>query len=422
MSTLNIEDIILSEDQQKALDDICDFIHDPKHHVFVLAGFAGTGKSTLVRKILDHLPKFLKTVQLVNPNYDPMPVKLTATTNKACEALSHITGEPVVTIHSHLGLRLNTDWKTGENTLVADKAKTAYSQIIFIDEASFIDKKLLRHIFDFTENCKIIFMGDPAQLAPVKSNETPVFKLKYPGAKLTEVMRQAADNPIIRLATLFRVAVETETMVNPDDLDMIDDEHIKVVDRDTFNEMVKAEFTRPDWKFADSKVLAWTNRRVIEYNHFVREFVKGDPDFEIGDMAVVNQFCQVGKTNFKTDQMVTITDIVESEVYGCPGKTFTLDDKVEMFMPLSLEHRRAASKRASDSENYSMVVTISQSWVDLRAAYACTINKSQGSTYGKVFIDLDDIGMCRQKDQVNRMLYVGFSRPRHELVITGDLR
>lgn len=60
-------------------------------------------------------------------------------------------------------------------------------------------------------------------------------------------------------------------------------------------------------------------------------------------------------------------------------------------------------------------------WIDLRAAYACTINKAQGSTYDKVFIDLDDIKKCNSGNQIARMLYVGVSRARLIVYLCGDL-
>jgi ATP-dependent exoDNAse (exonuclease V) alpha subunit len=64
---------------------------------------------------------------------------------------------------------------------------------------------------------------------------------------------------------------------------------------------------------------------------------------------------------------------------------------------------------------------IDQSWIDLRAAYAQTINKSQGSTYDKVFIDLDNVSRCHVGDQIARMMYVGVSRARSQVIFTGDL-
>lgn len=423
-TTINIEDIELSEDQQNAQDQFCAFLVDPDKPVFVLKGYAGTGKSTLVAVLLNHLPKFQKLQQLIDPTFEVMDVELTATTNKACDALSQMTGEVVTTIHSLLGLRLHTDFKTGVQSLVADKARYVYNKLIFIDEASYLDRKMLRYIFEFTKNCKIVFMGDPAQLTAVMTSDTPAFNLNYPEASLEKIMRQAAGNPIIELATRFRHAVNTDEW--PDEVgDLIDGQAIQYMERNDFNEAVKAEFCRDDWKFSDSKVLAWTNKRVIEYNNFIREHAKGEPELQVGDYAQVNKQCSVVKnkvtTTYRTDQTALITHIEEAMEYATPGKLFTLDGRAAFFMPLSLDHRKEAFKRAQEEENYNMVLHITERWIDLRAVYACTVNKSQGSTYGKAFIDLDDISRCRNRGQTARMLYVAFSRARYELVLTGDL-
>lgn len=418
MST-NIEDIVLSQDQQGAMDKICDFVADPKQAVFVLAGFAGTGKSTLVSYLLDFMPKFTKTLAKFNPDYEPMEMKLTATTNKACEALASITGSEVVTIHSLLKLRLAYDAK-GDAHLSSSKAQVVYNKIIFIDEASFIDRELLGYIFEYTEGCKIIFMGDSAQLAPVNSANTPVFDLDYPSAALTQVRRQPEGNPIIELATLFRLAVSTGNW--PTEVaHLIDGEHIKHMNRDEFNEAVLAEFTRDDWRFSDSKILAWTNRKGVQYNNYVREHAKGCPELEVDDYAIVNAFCSMGKCALKTDQTVQITAIEPGHDWETPGRWYEINHQEKFFMPDSLEDRKAALKRATVDDNGRMMFAIKQNWIDLRAMYACTVNKSQGSTYNKAFIDLDDIGSCRNKNTLARMLYVAFSRARYELVLTGDL-
>ncbi len=419
MST-NIEDITLSEDQQKAMDDICSFVADPEQAVFVLSGYAGTGKSTLVSYIMDFLPNYIKTLQAFNPGFQPLETVLTATTNKACEALAQITGEEVCTIHSLLKLRLAYDAR-GNASLHDDKAQTVYRKLIFIDEASFIDRQVLGYIFEYTNDCKIIFMGDPAQLAPVKSADTPVFILNYPGAKLETVMRQAAGNPIIELATLFRHAVNTGEW--PEDVGhLIDGTFIQHMNRVEFNEAVLSEFTRPDWKFADSKVLAWTNARGVQYNQYIREHAKGEPELQVDDYAIVNKYCTMDRMTLRTDQMVQITKIENGEDFGVEGKWYELDSKVSLFMPNSLADRKAAEKRAISEDNGKMIFAVNQNWVDLRAAYACTVNKSQGSTYGKAYVDLDDIGSCRNKNTLARMLYVGFSRARTNLILTGDLR
>jgi ATP-dependent exoDNAse (exonuclease V) alpha subunit len=90
-------------------------------------------------------------------------------------------------------------------------------------------------------------------------------------------------------------------------------------------------------------------------------------------------------------------------------------------MPESRQEWKDAIKEARELEDFEAVQEMTEEWIDLRAAYSCTINKSQGSTYDKVFIDLDDLKKCRDTNQLARMLYVGVSRARNNVYLTGDL-
>ena len=77
--------ITLTPDQQNALEQFTQFLTDPSEQVFVLEGYSGTGKTTLVKTLLDQLPKLMKAARLINPNVQRYDVELTATTNKAAE-------------------------------------------------------------------------------------------------------------------------------------------------------------------------------------------------------------------------------------------------------------------------------------------------------------------------------------------------
>lgn len=413
-----VEQFVLTEDQQNAMNAFIQFLADPIETVFVLSGYSGCGKSTFVRVLLDRLPAVMKTVKLINPSYPDYELELSATTNKAAENLSNISGTQAKTIHSLLGLRVSTDYTTGMTTLRPSKAAKIENTIIFIDEASYIDRQLLDYIFKLTENCKIVFIGDPAQLTPVKSSGTPVFNAGFSGAALNEVVRQAAGNPIIDLSTKFRNTVNTGEFFSftPDG------QVIQYLQRSDFNEAIGKEFTRADWKYQDSKILAWTNKCVIGFNHYVRNLVKGDPDFQVGDYAVCNSFISVNRSNIKTDQLVLINDIgMDTVVHGVPGNYFTLDHAHYVFHPKSFQERNDRLKKAKSESDFGLVAEIESTWIDLRAAYACTINKSQGSTFDRVFIDLDDIRRCNSGDQIARMLYVAVSRARYQVFLTGDL-
>ena len=409
--------ITLTTDQQAALDKFVGFLTHPKEPVFVLSGYSGTGKSTLTKVILDKYEGILKIARLINPKVKEMAVALTATTNKAAEALAYVTGKPAQTIHALLGLIVKTDYTTNVTTLKSRTKTLVEDHLIFIDEASYVDKNLLDLIFKCTHNCKIVFMGDPAQLTPVKSTHTPVFACNFPGAHLSQVVRQAEGHPIIDLSTKFRETVNTGVFFSfkPDGT------AVTHMSRADFDAAVELEFNKPNWNYKDSKVLAWTNKCVINYNHAIRDSVKGDPDFQVGDYAICNKYVGDGSKSLKTDQMVQITEISDpSEVSGVVGHYFTLDHTTTLFSPASLAAKNARIKLARAQDDYALIESIENRWIDLRAAYACTINKSQGSTFDRVFIDLDDISRCNSGDQIARMLYVGVSRARHQVILTGD--
>lgn len=409
--------ITLTTGQQAAMDSFTEFLANPNEPVFVLKGYSGTGKSTLVRHLLDHLPSLLKTVKLLCPSLPEYEVALTATTNKAAETLSQITGSSVSTIHSFLGLRVQTDYTTGQTNLIPKDSDQIEQHIIFIDEASYVDKSLLTIISRKTKNCKIVFMGDPAQLTPVKSSTTPVFDANFIGAELTQVVRQAEGNPIIELSTKFR-----ETVTSGEFFSFTPDGHSIVhLDRDSFYKEIEKEFTRANWSYQDSKILGWTNKCVVGYNHYVRDLVQGDPDLKPGDYAVCNKFITVNRNTVKTDQLVLVTSIAPAQQYGVQGKMVGIDGKFAVFMPNSLSEKKARLAQAKTEKNYDIVEKIESGWVDLRAAYACTINKAQGSTFDRVYIDLDDISKCNMGDQIARMLYVAVSRARHQVFLVGDI-
>lgn len=422
---MNFDNIVLTADQTNALDSIYSFIGDPAETVFVLEGYSGCGKSTLVSLFLERLPAYMKTLRLIDPSAKEYEVVLTATTNKAAENLAHITGQEVRTIHSYLGLRVDQNFQTGVTKLTPRNATTQTGAIVIIDEASKVDRDLLALIFQRTSQCKILFVGDPAQLIQFGTTSAPVFTAKFPGAALTQVVRQPKPeggleeiHPITALATQFRDTVNGGAWptFKPDGF------HIQHMSREDFLAEAEKEFGRPNWRHADSKMLAWTNRCVIGLNHYLRNLIKGDPDFQVGDYAICNSFIAAGKKALKTDQLVEITSISDDVVVlGVLGNRFTVDHTAEFFMPKTLASKNLRLREAKSSGDYDAVAKIETTWIDLRAANASTVDKAQGSTHDKVFIDLDDVAKCNSGNQLARMMYVGVSRARHHVYLTGDL-
>jgi hypothetical protein len=225
-------------------------------------------------------------------------------------------------------------------------------------------------------------------------------------------------HPITALAEKFRHTVNTgewPTFVP-------DGKHIIYLGKDDFLKSIEQEFTRPDWRYRDSKILGWTNKCVIGYNQYVRNQVKGDPNLQAGDYAICNSFVTQGKSSVKTDDLVLISHISDDITkLGVLGNDIQVNGSMTFFMPKSLESKNARLRKAKTAEDFRVVATIETNWIDLRPAFSNTINKAQGSTYDAAYIDLDDVSRCNNGDQLARMMYVGVSRARHRLILTGDL-
>ena len=249
-----MSELTLTKGQQAGYEAFVQYIMNVLETVFVVEGYSGTGKTTLVQTILDRLPEILSAAKAAGSSDGPKwELLLTATTNKAAEAFAHITGADVRTIHNALGLRVHKDYSTGKTSLIArSNAEPLENTILVIDEASYIDHDLLQLIFERTTNCKIIFIGDPAQLLTVGCLKAPVFSSNFKTAKLTEVVRQTEGNPIIELATSFRDTVNKGEFFSfkPDGV------NIQYLSRDQFEEAILNEFDDPEWTHNQSKVLA----------------------------------------------------------------------------------------------------------------------------------------------------------------------
>lgn len=406
----------LTTDQLSAEEALLNFLSSDAK-CFVLKGHAGTGKTTLIKHLINSFKLKEKLLKVIDPKYIEKEWALTATTNKAAEALGIATNLDTTTIHSLLDIKVGSDYTTGQNYTYRRKdAEIKNNLIIVIDECSYIDSKLLGLINQATfPSCKIIFMGDPSQLTPVRSNEVPVFNQNYPSATLSQVVRQDATNPIQEICANFRKTIQESVGFPKISLSA----EIVHLDRETFDAEVTKEFSRPDWKQGDSKILAWRNKTVQQYNTAVFKHINNRSEFKKGDYVLNNHFV----SGLKAD-----TEYMIEKCYACTAYNDTKGFNVQvvgksqhLFLPKNIKDYEKAKKKALKDGDSARVQEIMEEWVDLRPSYACTVNKSQGSTYNKVFIDLNDLGKCKDALQLARLLYVAISRARYQVIFTGDL-
>ena len=396
----------------------------------IISGAGGVGKTFLMSHLIDTiLPNYQNTCKMLGMPIQYSDVVMTATTNKAAEVLAVATKRPTQTIHSFLGLRVQDNFSTGESTIAKTKKWKIHTDlIIFLDEASMTDRKLLTITRESTLNCKLIYVGDHCQLTPVKETVSPVFSQRLSMHVLTEPMRNSGQPALMALCNQFRNTVETGQFspitLTPGVIDLVDLTELQA-------EIDKA-FIDAD---TDAKILAYTNNRVNDYNDYIRELRGLTDTYTVGEHLVNNSAVDMGrdKKMLSVEERVTITKLseytnfidiapdVQLEVRYATLTNDFLTTYTDVPLPENKEHYQALIKHYQKVKNWVTYFKLKNEFPDLRPCDACTVHKSQGSTYDTVFIDLDNIGSCHNQDQVARMLYVAISRARNRIFLFGKL-
>lgn len=169
-----------SSQQDEALSQVGKWLKNSDEQVFRLFGFAGTGKTTLAVHFADHVDG---------------DVVFGAFTGKAAAVMRSKGCREATTIHSMI-YRSREDDDGGPLFVINQKSPAATADLIIIDECSMVDADLGRDLLSF--GTKVLVLGDPAQLPPVRGGG--FFTETEPDMMLTEVHRQARDNPIIHLS------------------------------------------------------------------------------------------------------------------------------------------------------------------------------------------------------------------------------
>lgn len=186
-------DLVYSPLQERAIDAIVNWYGDAGgKQEFLLYGYAGTGKSTVVSEAVNRLRE----------KYKISNIPIGVYTGKAAHVLRKKGNANAQTIHSMIYL-CKEDEETGELHFILNPiGAAAMADLIILDECSMIDQIMARDLMGFGK--RILILGDPGQLPPV--NGEGAFN-REPDFFLDEIHRQAAESPIIRLATMARQGI-----------------------------------------------------------------------------------------------------------------------------------------------------------------------------------------------------------------------
>lgn len=464
-----------TKDQAKAYDDLIKFIQDDYNEndcKRALTGAAGTGKTYLVKALIK------------NCGYSYSTIGLAAPTHKACRVLGESIDIPNVninTLQSDLGLRLNFDVEKFDiNNPPFDpkgRIKIGEYKLYIIDESSMINRSLLMFVEKVCKSnkCKIIYIGDASQLAPVNEKYSAAFK----GIKtyaLNQIVRQGDDNPISHLLDLLRYDIQHKSFTfleyihrNPSKFNEDYTKGYQVCNSQEFETIVYNNFNDEELtrNIDFCKIIAYTNNTVSAWNKFVRDAIIKDADksvitkndLVISYVTIVNQF---NDSIIKNSEEYILKDVVNyvhpkyqlkgfmvrfTAIHGGYNTTplFILDHKdpatIKMYIALSRnlidEAKNAPVKlRAQRWKEYyefkesclllTNILTNTGSIMfgrDLDYGFALTSHKSQGSTFDTTFVDVRDIVYDKyghpynDAEEINRRLYVACSRSKNKLYL-----
>lgn len=424
----------LNSEQEAAATGFFQFLFDPSKREMGITGPGGVGKTFLLGHMSDKImPEYFNTCKLMGMEPEYETVFMTSTTNKAAEILSLDCNRPTGTIQSFLRLKVQEDFSTGRSNLVKRNDWTVHENVIlFVDECSMIDTPLRRVIHEGTQNCKIVYVGDHCQLAPVMEKISPVFvDPDIDWYQLSQPMRTNVPE-LHALNQQLRQTVETGEFrpirLHPGIIDWFTDEQMAFA--------IQQEFVQ-NQQDINARVLAYTNKRVIEYNDEIR-FMRQLPDeFTVGEWLVNNSVVHLPKYLLSVEEEVEILSIkpksnhlyidtfdgedvyiecLETDIRTKLGRTFT-----NVLLPRDRMHFAAMCKWLAGRKRWGQLYGLKDKALDLRQRDSSTFHKAQGSSLNTVYIDVGNLSTCHNPDQAARMLYVGASRARKHVVFYGQL-
>ena len=413
MSSVN-----LTPEQEDVIYNMHVLINDPDNNFMVVDGSAGTGKTTVISEIRNSLQTMS---DMVGENFD---FHLCATTNKAVEVLASSVQCEVSTIFSLLGIRIHPEYKTPIFPKLG-KIKIA-NALVVVDEYSYISQDLLDFLLEIAHplGLKFVFFGDECQLAPVKHTYIPVADEGFLTVKLTKLLRQKSEDMQEINDKLKQFVIDN---VFPTGLlSQTDNVRIYSVDEGDlfFTNLLTA------LENGNAKFVSYTNKRVSAVNKELFKFIKQRTNFAKGDVLINNKYKMLSKDcTVKTEQSIIVSSardaqfVLEAEegfnkahaVTGQWIKSSSLSK--EVFVPNSPNLFKLQDSPAITTYSRKK---IENEWLDLRPEYACTVHKSQGSTYSEVFLDLSDFSFVKDKE-LSRLLYVALTRSKDKIHIFGEL-
>jgi hypothetical protein len=431
--------VTLSPSQQKACTAFRAFLRHPTKKEFLLAGYAGTGKSFLVKYLLELAWDEYKLARLIAPKILPPNFIYSATTNKAVSVLKDMLGvSKGSTIHRTLGLAVRNNFSEGTTSLwEKNDPEDLRDSLLIIDEGSMINQELhgfIKKLTNSVKTCKVLYVGDSYQLPPVNENMCAIFNSIEDRYFLTDIQRQAADSPIITFSHKFREVLDDPSV----DWPLFPSNGSSIIHHTspiTWHAALKNAYLKRH-KPNDCKIIAWSNERVRNYNKWIRKQLGYTEPFEVDEILLCNDTLTdaSGQIRAVTDSLYKVLSSEPDTQKGIEGHQLVLTrgrDYLSIFQPTNwgqanrlMRNLAKEAKAATEGKGdiWKSFWEIKNEWGDFRPLHAQTVHKSQGSTYNEVFVDIDDIGSNPTWYEIARLLYTAITRASTKVHLYGNIR
>jgi exodeoxyribonuclease-5 len=410
--------------QKKVTELLSDYISRPADGtIFILNGYAGTGKTTLVSAFVGALRGIgIKPVLL-------------APTGRAAKVFSHISGEKAYTIHKKIYRQKSL---SAESSFALD-FNPEKNACFIVDEASMLANStgegqifgsgaLLDDLVTYVnkgQNCRLVLVGDNAQLPPVGSDRSPALDARAMSvygdvvyASMDDVVRQGAESGILFNATLVRMMIENDITEIP--LFRTSFTEIGMLDGSNFTEKLEECYSR--YGRDETIVITRSNKRANRFNDNIRRFVLGaEEEIESGDMLMVvkNNYHFAERDPDSPMNFIANGDIARlrrlrrfEELYGFRFADAVLEfpdyDGYEAECKILLDTIYSDSPSLTREESNRLFYAVEEDYADIgdkrkrykeirandhfnaiqvKFAYAITGHKAQGGQWSAVFID-----------------------------------
>ena len=442
-----------TKEQKAVLEDLSEFISTlGSRSIFLLKGYAGTGKTTLISSLVKSLPSVGKRSALLAP------------TGRAAKVLAKYSKRKASTLHKKI-YWIRTS-KNG-NTFITLKENLHTNTIFIVDEASMIPEDLndslskrslledlIKYVYEGID-CKLILIGDTAQLPPVHLDVSPAldeenldkkYQKQIISKELKEVVRQEKNSLVLENATNLRKLIE----VNNNSLPKIklNNDVIRISSGEELQENIEAAYAQSGVE--NTTIICRSNKRANQYNNRIRSEILWQEDIiSSGDILMVvrnNYFWLDEKSeagflaNGDIIEVTRVKEIIERygfkfakasirlldypnenevetilllDTISSESPSLKYEEYKKLYKEVGLDYKgqKDINKKIKENEFFNAI--------QIKFGYSITCHKAQGGQWKEVFIDIGYFKKEMLDKNYLRWLYTAFTRSTEKLYLIG---